>query len=548
MKTPEGVEGLLIGTYDKLSGDGNWNASSMLDWVWGSMSSDDAYKGESGSSPLSLSNIERYSPIASDRNYSHRWRVCYDGVNRANTTLEFLQETQEGDNPISDDRAMEIEAEAKFLRAYYHFKATILWEKIPYIKTEEEMGMKPEEVPNDSEGWDEIEADLQFAIDNLDDTPPKGDVGRVDKWAAKAFKARVHMMQNELSEARPLLDDIINGPFELADHYYDNYNSAKENNSESIFEIQASKTEFGGPLQANHLGPMGPVWPYGGPAPTGWGFFQPSKDLFKAYQTVEGLPVLDKEDREELATDMGISNSEEFHPTDHPLDPRVDWTIMRRGIDYMGWGIHTGSDWIRSPSTGGPMMTKKYTLLKENEEHLFGGGFASAQNWQVFRLSHILLWRAEIHVENNEFDEARHLVNQIRQRAQNTDPVMGRVTTYVFRAPPSDENIDWDQPAANYDIELYPEGADAFSTKEKARKAVRLEQRLEFATEGLRFFDLRRWGIADEVLNDFIEDDVTYRNFMQDAHFDAEVNDYWPLPEGQLDIQEGVLEQDPAFR
>jgi starch-binding outer membrane protein, SusD/RagB family len=62
----------------------------------------------------------------------------------------------------------------------------------------------------------------------------------------------------------------------------------------------------------------------------------------------------------------------------------------------------------------------------------------------------------------------------------------------------------------------------------------------------MRFFDLRRWGIANEVLNSFIEEDNAFRGFLQGASFDPDKDDYWPLPQIQLDIQD-VLEQDPAY-
>jgi len=155
-----------------------------------------------------------------------------------------------------------------------------------------------------------------------------------------------------------------------------------------------------------------------------------------------------------------------------------------------------------------------------------------------------LLWRAECYVENNELDQARQLVNQIRERAKGSDQVMGLVTTYKFDGSPVD--IDWTKPAANYKIESYPAGSDAFSTQEKARKAVRLEERLEFATEGMRFFDLRRWGISDQVLNAYIAQDVKFRSFLTGAIYNPSEDDYWPLPQSQLDIQPS-LTQDPAW-
>lgn len=547
MASAEGVEGILIGAYDMLSGDWNLFGTAMAsDWTYGDVYSDNAYKGSSTGDQPYVNELEKYQTSPVSELMTHRWRDCYNGISRANDALTFLKQAQEGNNPIPEERATEIEAEAKFLRAWYHFKATRIWENIPYIKTEEEMGMKPEEVPNDSPGWDEIESDLQFAIDNLGPEPPRGEVGRPTQWAAMAVKAHAHLYQSELDEAKILLDNIINnGGFALASHYYDNYHSETENNIESIFEIQVSATaEDKGALSANLLGIPKAALPYSSPGPTGWGFYQPSKDLFEAFQTTpEGLPILDKADREPLANDMGISSSEEFIPTDHPLDPRVDWTILRRGIPFNNWGVFTGSNQVREQSNGGPFYTLKYLHYPDE---VVTGNSTNARNFRAYRYSHVLLWRAEIAVEEGELDYARQLVNMIRSRAKNSEYRKGRVTTYVLDDQPTDEEINWEEDAANYVISEYSTGADAFSSQENAEKAVRLEQRLEFATEGMRYFDLRRWGIANEVLNDYIARDSEFRSFLRGTVYEPERDDYWPLPQDQLDIQKS-LSQDPAY-
>jgi hypothetical protein len=109
--------------------------------------------------------------------------------------------------------------------------------------------------------------------------------------------------------------------------------------------------------------------------------------------------------------------------------------------------------------------------------------------------------------------------------------------------------VDWNKPAANYKVEPYPPGHPAFSSQTEARKAVRMEIRLEFATEGHRFFDLRRWEIDARVLNDYIARDRTFRNFYSEWDvYNPEEDDYWPLPESQIEIQKRVLQQDPSYR
>lgn len=543
LESRNGVEALLTAAYNSLYG-GDWFGAifggSVTMWEWGSMSSDNAYFGAAASSHP----IENYTIMPTSSYTVNRWNNSYDGVNRANDVLTFLDKAKQQDENITEQRAMEIEAEAKFLRAYHHLQLQLVFWQVPYIKTKEEMnGQDASSIPNDSKIWDDIEDDLQFAIENLSEDPPEGDIGRADSYAAMAVKARAHMFQQEFSEAKTLLDDIINsGKFELVDHYNDNYKATTENNAESIWEIQCNVSEAD--PDANTLPVQGLCFHRDGPVGFGWGAFQPSQDLFNAFQVDStGLPVLDVDQRETLKNDMGVESDDEFQPTDHLLDPRVDWTIARRGIPYLDWGIHQGKNWIRSQNDGGPYMTKKYMHYQANANLATSDGFKNARNFRAYRYAHVLLWRAEVAIEENELDYARELVNMVRIRAQD-DYVMGHCETYSFDG--SEIQVDWDEPAANYMIESYPSGHEAFSSQELARKAVRLEFRLEFATEGMRFFQLRRWGIDDEVLNGYIARDSEFRYVMQGSSYNPEVNDFWPIPQAQLDIQD-ALKQDPAY-
>ena len=155
----------------------------------------------------------------------------------------------------------------------------------------------------------------------------------------------------------------------------------------------------------------------------------------------------------------------------------------------------------------GPFLNKKIQFwqrneatIKSNSRHWAPG--INGDNFNLFRLGHVLLWRAEVAVEENDLATALTLVNQIRARAAD-DLVMGRVATINFGGitDESDIEIDDTQPAANYLLGQYP----SFPDQDYARTAVRHEMRLEFALEGMRFFDLVRWGIDDEELNAYLQ-------------------------------------------
>ena len=74
----------------------------------------------------------------------------------------------------------------------------------------------------------------------------------------------------------------------------------------------------------------------------------------------------------------------------------------------------------------------------------------------------------------------------------------------------------------------------AWTDKVAARKAVRFEERLEFAMEGSRFFDLVRWGIAEPTLNTYVAKEKNRRTFLNGAVFVKNKNEYYPIPQQEI--------------
>ncbi len=551
IQTPEGVEALLVGVYERMQNGGSMFGGCIAsDWTYAGGCSDDAYKGTSAGDQSNFNLLERYEALPNNPYMNERWTLCYDGIARANVCLEFLWSTQAGPTPMADARAKQVEGEAKLLRAWFHMQANKIFENIPYIKTATELGeTKPEEVTNADPGWAGIEEDLQFAIANLSVTKYNNEAGRATKYAAEAILAQAHMYQKDYAAAKPLLDDIISSAkFSLTTEYQYNFDMTHENNSESIFELQCTTTA----TATSSVAGSGCNFHQNGPASCGgWGFYQPSRNLFEAFQTTaEGLPVLDVAARDRLVTDMGVGSGEDFTPTDHLLDPRVDFIVARRGVDFLGWGIHPGNDWIREQNNGGPMMTKIFMHKKDEQAlNLNGSGFANGKNFRMYRYASILLWRAECAIEDNDLELARTYVNMIRDRAKGSTPVMGLCTsTKNLGANPV---VDFTKPAANYKVEPWPgPGIYPFDSKANALRAVQEETRLEFACQNHRFFDLRRWGTLASTLNAYILDDITYRSFLAtggNAVFNPTEDDYWPIYQGVIDLQKGIIAQDPAY-
>jgi len=567
-----GIDNLLIGAYGLIGGSRytmSGRGGSVTNWVWGSISSDDAYKGSEETDNINMNPPEKWEQTPTDFYVQDKWEICIGvGVDRCNKVMKVVNVTEElGD--ITAQKANSYRAEIRFLRGFYNFEASLLYgDYIPIFTEETE---DPSQVSNENEPGAflaHVISDLKFAWENLPET--QAQIGRPTKYAAMAVAAKAYMQELKYAEAKPLLDNIINsGKYSLMPNFDDNWRVETNNNQESIFEIQRAVNDAVRSENAE-IG-IGPATPHGSDIGMCCGFHQPSQNLVNAFKVDEnGLPFHDTFNDVDLPNDAGIASRETFVVPDDPVDPRLDFTVSRRGIPYKDWGINRGSDWIRKQYDGGPYLPfPKPFFWKKDRGSLSntrGGGWGTnANNWRYLRYSHVLLWRAEIAAFDGELELARNYINQIRNRAGN-QMVMGKVlinelpaSVYPWGAGTTDGDyltggdVDWTQPAANYKVGLY----DSFTTKEEAMKAAQFEQRLEFGTEGNRFFDLRRWdnlpgGMRVDMaktLNDFAKADLRVRPaFMLGANFNPETDKYVPVPQTQIDLQPGVLVQRPEYR
>lgn len=523
-----GVGLLLTGAYSALDGvrlnqTGSGFSYSPDNW-WLDVMSDDAHKGSTDGDQGDLFSLETYDIQTSNPYLLGKWLSLYAGVNRSNAVIALIATITEGDFTGQL-------AEARFLRGYYNFELQKIYGNPAYI-SEENYAATEFNQPNPGPIWDQVEADLQFAIDNLPASQPEA--GRPNSWTAKAFMGKAHLYQAEWSAALTQLQDVINnGPYSLNAEFLDNFTAAGENSGESIFAIQFA-TDGGQSLNGNLGGTLN--FPGGGPFESCCGFYQPTQDLVNAYQTDgTGLPLLDTFNQTDVTNDQGIPTADAFTPHTGPLDPRLDYTVGRRGIDYNGFGLMVGADWIRAlPSDiSGPYLPKKNIYqsdeLGANQGNGAWGQQHSGINYNVMRYADVLLMAAEAAIESSgDITTALNYVNQVRARAANMTPVM---------------NEAGDAPAANYDIAEYA----SFPDVDFARQAVRFERRLELGMEGHRLFDLRRWGAA-AIINAYVaNEDRTIPNF------DTKVNTYEPfmdllaIPVNAIDLSGNVLDQNPGY-
>lgn len=523
----QGVDLLLVGAYSAL--DGIRNNQGAADWTvsgdnwWFDVLADDAHKGSTDGDQADLFQLEIYDWQTGNPYIFGKWNGLFAGVNRANAVISLINSLEEGD--FSSQLA-----QARFLRGHFNFELQKIYGNVPYI-SEENFAATEFNQPNTGPIWDEIEADFQFAVDNLPNS--QADVGRPTAWAAKAFLGKVHLFQSDFGPALTLLQDVINnGPYALNAEFLDNFSLAGDNSAESVFAIQFT-TDAGQSFNGNRGGTLN--FPNPGPFGSCCGFYQPTQDLANAYQTDgSGLPLLNTFNQTDIANDYGVNSADPFTPHTGPLDPRIDYTVGRRGIDYNGYGPHIGADWIRATfaDISGPYLSKK-NVYQAGEDANQGTGAWGQQhsgiNYHIMRYADVLLMAAEAAVETGDLATALNYVNQVRNRAKNMTPVM---------------NEAGDAPAANYQIEPYV----AFPDAAFARQAVRFERRLELAMEGHRLFDLRRWGNTVSVLNDYVSNEArTIANFGTKANAYEARMDLLPIPISAIDLSGGVLTQNPGF-
>ena len=553
----KGVDALLTGAYSMVKGSALWTVSwgaSITNWTYGSVASDDGAKGSNEGDQKPINEIERWDMSTTNNYPADKWALNIGmGVNRCNIVLNVIAKTPD----LAAATATELKAEARFLRGLYYFESWLVFgDKIPLI-TEDKVD-EANTITNDNAAGAVLKFitdDLAFAAANL--PARQSQPGRATKWAAKALAARAYMQVLDYASAKPLLDDIItNGGFTLADKFFDNFRIAKNNNSESIFEIQRNVNDISESLNGE-MG-IGLNAPYAPEMGLCCGFHQPTQNLANAFKVdANGLPLFDTFNNTDLKNDQGIASTDEFIPATDLLDPRIDFTMGRRGLPYMDWGIMRGQDWIRDQTWGGPYVTVEKTFFYKAERNTLSttSGWQTgicANNFRYLRLGNVLLWRAEVAASEGDLATALKYVNQIRVRAGN-EVVMGKVN--IYKLPVSVNNgdewkkyVDFTKPAANYKIGTYT----AFASKDEAMRAVQWEQRLEFATEGMRFFDLRRWdkakpGSMKATLEAFALADQRIRpNVMKGAAFD-EKDKYQPIPQVQLDLQPGVLKQNTGY-
>ena len=574
LNKPSDIEGFVTAAYARMCEMGSLDSSPYMYWWSGSMRSDDSYKGGGGVADAigSFGNMSLFTDVTPNTGaLDGTWYNSYQVIQRCNTAIQKMVNFTEEELPEKNSYM----GEMLFIRSFTLYRLKKLWKYIPYID-ENVVGTSEdfEAVPNHEPGqvtdlylWQYILDDFKNAESLL--PLEQEDNGRVSRNAATAMIARTMLNmayeQNEqhqvvninkqmLSDALPYIDKIIAQEGErvgLETDFGNNFLLQYDNaTKESIWELQFSINDglsTGGRINRaeglNH--PW--MWPKNEDGSYGFqccDFNHASYTMANAFKTDEnGLPRFDDYNDDDYGQYVknpdgsynldAVNSGAKDYFDKYTWDPRFSHTIVAPG---QPWKYNP--DLIFHSSASRDPVT--YSYLKPIKELpdpncgclMYDGWQFNSMNKKMIRYDDVLLWKAEILIQLDREMEALPLINQIRTRAANS-------TIRLIQAD--------GQYTMNYHVATYQPGVNCNWTKDYAWQALVWENRLEFACEGHRFFDLQRWGTLAETMNAYFAIERTRFPWFNSARFTAGRDEYFPISQPQMEYSKGNYTQNPGY-
>jgi len=432
------------------------------------------------------------------------WRDDYKDIRRACRFLENIDKAYMPDAALKKQYIYE----ARALRAYYHMELTMFFGGIPIIKQSL--------TPNDSyvarnseqEVYDFVVSELTECANNL---PPKytvnADLKRMSAGVCWALISRIALYHKDYTLAKTAAKKIIDfGVYSLRksatlkNSYADLFLYVGEINDERIFFHEVTS----GGLQ----------WLTFAPQSTGGKtVVSPTASIVNAYETRHGKTL------EELGPDSAAIYAKDPNHNNN-RDPRMIASVILPGSTYTGivlkpFDANAGADQIGAQnSTATGFWINKYLDPKDKAVVSKTGTL----DFMIIRYAEILLNYVECLVEMGDYnnpDVVKYL-NEIRNRAG----------------------------MPNVDVTIY-------NTQAKLRELVRRERRVELAFEGVRYYDIRRWGIFEQTMNGPVYgavDPATNQPVNVEVRSASKNRDYlWPIPQNEL-LANPKMTQNPNYQ
>ncbi|RED25025.1 putative outer membrane starch-binding protein [Flavobacterium cutihirudinis] len=431
----------------------------------------------------SMYNVGHFnSNVADAAIYGWAYETYYQGIYRANQVLTNVPGIAFEDEALKN----RIIGQAYFLRGLYFFHAVNLFKNVP-LPTEIAV-YYPQKT--EAEGWAQVIADFKAAAELLPTSYDgisgidKGQKGRATKGAALGYLGKAYLFTKDFANAKTTFKQVIDlGVYSLVSNYRDNFTTANENNSESLFEVQFSRDAGGvdlgwGGAPASGWGKTSARAITYAPRAFGWTDVQPTWALFNEF----------KEEKTKTGDD----------------DPRLEATIFYNKPGGMQlYGKDFATFYASSSVDLNDLFCRKY----QNSD----GQFADEYDWRsginerLLRYADILLMYAECLNETGDTPGAYSYIQMVRNRVNLPD---------LATVKPG-------------------------LTQAQMREQIGHERFLEFPLEGHRFDDIRRWGwLQDSAKLAWLKS--------RDAEFNSYTpgREFFPIPQLEMDNNPGTIQND----
>lgn len=443
--------------------------------------------------PCDMRDVANGSAIVSAGTFNHFWNHYYEVIAAANNVIDNIDLVPDMDDTVKK----QLLGEVKFIRAYAYQQLVGLYGDVPLITTLPE-GPSEYKVSRTlaSEVMSFISSDLASSAGDLPVSYPESEFGKVTRGAALGLKARIDLYRGDYAAAAKTAKDVRDlGVYEIDPDYASLFNGTNENSKEIILSAQYMETYKSAIT----------TW-VGGPAVGGWSQSVPLQSLVDAYECTDGKT---------------IAESSLYDP-EHPFenrDPRLDLSIVVPGGELNGIIINV-ADTNSIATLGKSNASYSGYYYKKFIPAVIDGwwGGNSTNDLVVIRYAEVLLTYAEAKIEQNQIDQSVYdAINDVRGRA-------------------------------NVNMPAIPPG----KSQAELREILRRERRVEFASEEQRLFDIRRWGIAEDVMPGNVYGILNYwdtdRNdygehvFIENRIFKPDRDYLWPIPQSEMDLNENLVQ------
>lgn len=430
------------------------------------------------------------------------YRNLYYAIFWANT-IKAEMEAKSGN--YSEEFVKYVLGQACYVRAICYIRLTSLWGDVPMIDkvyTPEESKMPR---TSHSEILEKIIIpDLTLASNNLDITPYGSRVGIATKQAALGMKVRAYLYagdyENTIISAQELMNLQKENPSVIGflDNYDDIFSNDNEDNMEILFALKYTtggfqqgstfNTTFGCKLPGMAEGSMNDSWSTAAVLP----------EFIDSYPLIDGKTVAE--------------GSLEYDPNNKWANrgSRFESTFYIGDYSMVNGFLFESAAYVRNIS---PQCAKDYPLNIDkgymNEDSKIEWLREDESDFIILRYTDVLMMYAEAKTMLDQIDDSVYdILDMVRDRAG---------IARVARGQSKDEMIE----------------------------TIRNERKWEFAFEGLRYFDIRRWGIADQVINGITSDEKY--DFGSHKVFVSGRDELWPIPQDAIDANPNLLPNNPGY-